>query len=216
MEEEETMKKASMIAIGAVMLSAMVAAAQNPPAMPKPGPELEKIKYFLGTWKEAGEVKPGPMGPGGKVTGTTHSEWMPGGFFIVLHSNGDMAGMGKFTSTAYLGYNPEEKVYTYDEFSSTGEHVSAKGTVEGDTWTWTTEEKMGGKVMKGRFTEKIGSPTSYDYKFEASIDGGDYTTFMEGKATKTGAEAAAKPAGAKAPAAKPSAADSAAKPPKTK
>jgi hypothetical protein len=127
-----------------------------------------------------------------------------------------MAGMGKFTSTAYLGYNPEDKVYTYDEFSSTGEHVSAKGTVEGDTWTWTSEDKMGGKVMKGRFTEKIVSPTSYDYKFEASIDGGDYTTFMEGKATKTGAEAAAKPADAKAPAAKPSAADTAAKPPKTK
>jgi hypothetical protein len=156
------------------------------------------------------------MGPGGKVTGTTHTEWMPGGFFIVLHSTGDMAGMGKFTSTAYLGYNPEDKVYTYDEFSSTGEHVSAKGTVEGDTWTWTSEDKMGGKVMKGRFTEKIVSPTSYDYKFEASIDGGDYTTFMEGKATKTGAEAAAKPADAKAPAAKPSAADTAAKPPKTK
>jgi hypothetical protein len=62
--------------------------------------------------------------------------------------------------TGYLGYNPEDKVYTYHEFSSDGETVDARGTVDGDTWTWTSEEKMQGKVMKGRFIEKITSPTS--------------------------------------------------------
>ena len=191
------MKRASMIALAAVMLSAVLASAQNPP-MPKPGPEVEKLKYFLGNWKTEGEMKPGPMGPGGKFTGTSKNEWMPGGFFVELHATGDMAAMGKFTSTAFLGYNTEDKVYTYDEFASTGEHTVAKGTVAGDTWSWTSEEKMGGKVMKGRFTEKITSPTSYDFKFEASMDGGDYATVVEGKATKTGAAAEAKPAGAEA------------------
>ena len=66
------MKKASMIAVAAIMLSAMVAAAQNPP-MPKPGPEVDKLKYFLGNWKEEGEMKPGPMGPGGKFTGASRN-----------------------------------------------------------------------------------------------------------------------------------------------
>ncbi|HMC30562.1 MAG TPA: DUF1579 family protein [Candidatus Angelobacter sp.] len=209
------MKKASMIAVAAIMLSAMVAAAQNPP-MPKPGPEVDKLKYFLGNWKEEGEMKPGPMGPGGKFTGASRNELMSGGFFIELHALGNMS-MGKYTSTAFLGYNAEDKVYTYNEFSSTGEAVSAKGTVEGDTWTWTSEEKMGGKVMKGRFTEKITSPTTYDFKFEASMEGGEYATVMEGKATKTGgagSKPAAKPAGAgatKTPTAKSSAADNATK-----
>ena len=195
------MKHASMFTLVAVMFVAAAAAlAQNPPAQ-KPGPELEKIKYFVGTWKTTGDLKPGPMGPGGKFTDTTHAEWMPGGFFIQMHSNGEMAGMGKMTSSAFMGYNTEDKVYTYDEFSSTGERVSARGTLEGDTWTWTNEEKMMGKTMKGRFTEKMTSPTSYDFKFEMSMEGSPFETVMEGKATKVGGAAAAKPAaGAKTPA----------------
>jgi hypothetical protein len=208
------MKRISMIFLAATMLMAM-AAAQNPPAPPKPGPEVEKLKYFLGNWKQTGEVKPGPMGPGGKVTGTQKGALMPGGFYIEVHGAGEAPGYGKFTSTAYLGYDPQEKTYTYDEFDSTGEHTVAKGTLEGDTWTWTNEAKMGGKVMKGRYTEKITSPTSYDYKYEASIDGGEYMTIMEGRATKTGATATGA-ATDKSPAKKPAPTASAAEKPKTK
>jgi uncharacterized protein DUF1579 len=183
------MKRASMIALAAIALSAIFAVAQNPPPVPKPAPEVQKLKYFLGTWKVEGDVKPGPMGPGGKFSGIDRNQWMPGGFFVVGHNTGDMAAV-KVTGTSYLGYNTEDKVYTYNEFNSMGEAVAAKGTVDGDTWTWTNEEKMHGKLVKGRFTEKITSPTSYDFKFEASVDGGPFQTVMEGKATKEAAEKA--------------------------
>ena len=194
------MKRTSIAALVAALLCAVFSAAQNPPQMPKPGPELEKLKYFLGTWKMEGDMKPNPMGPGGKFTATEHNEWMPGGFFVVGHSNGSMAAMGKITGTAFMGYNPEEKVYTYNEFNSMGEAEASKGTIEGDTWTWTSEEKMQGKMVKGRFTMNIASPTSYTFKYEASMDGSDYATIMEGKATKVGAAAAGKTSAAKAPA----------------
>ena len=69
-----------------------------------------------------------------------------------------------------------------------------------------------GKVMKGRFTEKITSPTSYDYKYEASMDGGEYTTFMDGKATKAGSATKAKPSAGKSPAGKTSTASDAGTP----
>ena len=98
--------------------------------------------------------------------------------------------MGKFVGTSFMGYNTEDKAYTFNEFNSMGEAESSKGTVDGDTWTWTNEEKMQGKLVKGRFTMKIASPTSYTFKFEASMDGGDYATVMEGKATKMGGAAA--------------------------
>jgi len=43
--------------------------AQAPAGLPKPGPEIKRLWYFTGTWKEVGEAKPGPMtGPGGKVS----------------------------------------------------------------------------------------------------------------------------------------------------
>ena len=178
------MKRISIAALVAALLCAVLSAAQNSPQMPKPGPELEKLKYFLGTWKMEGDMKPNPMGPGGKFTATEHNEWMPGGFFVVGHSSGSMAAMGKITGTAFMGYNPEEKVYTYNEFNSMGEAEASKGTIEGDTWTWTFSGNEGGKDFKGRSTLKEVSPTSYTFTSELSVNGGPWTKLEEGKATK--------------------------------
>jgi len=173
-----------MIAVFAVamFLLPLIVQAQAP-QMPKPGPELKKIDYFAGTWKMEGETKASPYGPGGKVTLTEHDEWMPGGFFLVTHS--DYKGpLGESKGLAIMGYKTDDKVYTYHEFDSTGETVSATGTVQGDTWTWNSEDKMGGKVMKGRYTVNVLSPTSYNFKYEMAVDNGEWNTIMDGKATK--------------------------------
>ena len=167
-------------AIG-IAFATPVVIAQNP--QPQPGPEVKKLDYFAGDWKLEGEMKPGPFGPGGKYTGSEHSQWMEGGFFLVSHST-QTTPMGSITAFAVYGYDPNDKVYTFDEFNTVGEAVHAKGTVEGDTWTWTSETKMGSKTMRGRFTEKILSPTSYTFKFEASVDGAAWMTIVEGKLTK--------------------------------
>ena len=79
---------------------------------------------------------------------------------------------------------PGESVYTYDEFNSMGEANHFKGTVEGETWTWISEMKMGPQTVKGRFTQKVLSPTSYSYKFELSSDGTTWNLIMDGKSTK--------------------------------
>jgi len=159
----------------------------------KPAPELKKLDYFAGNWTSVADVKPGPMGKGGKTTIHEHLEWMEGKFFLVNHGKYSGAD-GSGNEIAFLGYDPQEKVYTYDEFNSQGEAVHAKGTVDGDTWTWGNEMKMGDKTMKTRFTEKVLSPTEYTYKFELSPDGTNWNSIMDGKATKVaGAKAAAKP-----------------------
>jgi hypothetical protein len=159
----------------------------------KPAPELKKLDYFAGNWTSVGDVKPGPMGKGGKAIVHEHTAWMEGKFFLVTHAD-YTSPQGKGTEIAFLGYDTEEKVYTYDEFDSQGEAVHAKGTVDGDTWTWTNEMKMGGKTIKSRYTEKVVSPTEYTYKFEMSPDGTNWNLVMDGKDTKTVAKAAAKAA----------------------
>jgi len=205
------MKRTSLISLAALMLAVAMAAAQNPPAPPKPGPEIEKLKYFVGTWEQEGSVAASHMPGAGKYTGTFHNAMAPGGFFVEEHFAGN-TGKDKWTASAFLGYNANDKVYTYDEFASTGEHTVAKGNLEGDTWTWTSETKMGGQTMNGRYTEKIISPTAYEFKFEASTDGGKtWATFLEGKATKVGTAGAAGKPGASA---KPTASASAEKPAK--
>ena len=178
------MRRVSTITILLTLLFAVVVSAQAQMPAPTPAPELKKLALFAGTWTMDGDMKAGPMGPGGKVTGTEHIEWMEGGFFLVSHSTFKGGAMGNGSGMSFMGYDANEKVYTYDEYNSMGEAEHSKGTVDGDTWTWTSNEKMGGMTMKGRFIMKILSPTSYSFKFDMSQDGTNWTTVMDGKTTK--------------------------------
>ncbi len=174
--------KTTFVMLVGILLAASAAFAQM--EMPKPGPEVKKLAYFAGHWSSDGDLKPGPMGPGGKVHLDENSAWMEGGYFIVIHSKFSGGGMGNGTGIAFMGYDPQEKVYTYDEYNSMGEVTHSKGTVEGDNWVWTNDMKMGPQTMKGRFSMKIVSPTVYTYKFEMSQDGTNWNLVMDGKDTK--------------------------------
>ena len=150
---------------------------------PKPTPELKKLDVFAGTWSLDGTMKPGAMGPGGSMTENEKCDWMEGGFYLVFHS--DYKGtMGGGVGLSVLGYSPEEKAYTYREFNSFGEFEDSRGHVDGDTWTWTSDEKMGDMTMKGRFTMKITSDKGYAFMFEMSQDGTKWNDVMDGKASK--------------------------------
>jgi len=151
--------------------------------MPKPAPELKKLDYFVGTWVSEGETKPTSMEPGGKWKTTDRYQWMEGGFFLTgqtEYSGPEGTAKGPF----FLHYDTDDKMFVYDAFNSMGEADHAKGNVSGDTWTYTSDYKMGGQSLKGRYTMKILSPTSYAMKYEMSKDGANWTTVMEGKATK--------------------------------
>jgi len=163
------------------------------PAMPKPGPEVKKMGYFIGSWKEEG--KSTMPGMGGTFSQTSKWEWMSGGFFIVNHA--DMKGsMGSGKSMAVMGYDPATKMYSFNEFSSDGEAITAKGTNDGDTWNWTSDTMTpDGKPAKTRVTIKQVSKTEYTFKLEGSTDGGStWATWMEAKDTKVTAAPAAAPA----------------------
>jgi len=166
------------------MISLEVAAAQGGQP-PKPGPEQERLGYFVGKWTAEGEVKPGPMGPGGKMTTTDDCEWFEGHYSVVCHSEGT-APSGPTKSIGILSYSPEEKVYTYygvDNSSMTMASVP-KGTVKGDTWTYTDAGTMGGKKYKSRVIIKELSPTSYSFKMDMQGPDGKWMPMMESKNTK--------------------------------
>jgi hypothetical protein len=147
-----------------------------------PAPELRKLDYFAGTWLLDGEMKPGPMDSGGKVTETDINQWMDGGFFLVVRSEFTISGVSG-TGVAYMGFDPNQKIYTYDEFNSIGDAIHSKGTVEGETWTWSGERKTESSVAKTRWVVNILSATSYEFKFESSLSG-TWTTVMSGRAWK--------------------------------
>jgi hypothetical protein len=171
-----------------------LAAAQTPaPAAPKPGPEHENLKYFVGKWTTTGDEKPSPMGPGGKFTMNDNCELFTGGFFVVCRSSGKRAG-GDAHSLGILGYDNQKKVYTYAGVDSTmGDHMDGgEGKKEGDVWTYTNTMDMGeGKKMQGRYIMSGFTPNSYNFKFEMAPEGSsNWQTVMEGKSTRAGAKAA--------------------------
>ncbi len=151
-----------------------------------PGPEVKKLDYFIGTWTTEGMIAQGPWGMGGKFNATETTEWMPGNFFVIGHSDFKMppeiGGDGKEVSI--LGYDTQQNTYTYDAFNSQGRHESSKGTVTGDTWTWTSSANYGGQDIQQKMTIKVLSPTSHTMKFEVSMDGKNWMPFMEAKVTK--------------------------------
>jgi hypothetical protein len=173
--------KTLQVMVTAVLLSTAVFAQTE--QLPKPAPELKKLDVFSGSWTLDGTIKASSMGPGGSMTESQKCEWMEGDFFLVCHS--DYKGtMGSGVGVSYLGYSPEEKAYTYREFNSFGEFEDSRGHVDGDTWTWTSDEKMGGMTMKGRFTMKVTSDKAYDFMYEMSQDGTKWNDVMDGKANK--------------------------------
>ncbi len=174
------MKTAAMILAATLALGAMATAQMEPP---KPGPELKKLDVFVGSWTLDGNMKPGAMGPGGSMTENEKCEWMQGDFYLVCHSD-YKSSMGNGVGLSVMGYSAEDKAYTYREFNSFGEFDDSRGTLDGDTWTWNNDEKMGGMTMKGRFTMKMTSATSYSFTFDMSQDGTKWSTVMDGKASK--------------------------------
>jgi len=171
--------------LAAVTLLATAALrAQAPAAAPKPGPEHQKLAYFAGRWNEVGQMKPGPMGPGGQMTSTSTCEWFAGGFSLVCRSDGK-GPTGETHGLGILGYSTERKRYTYYGVDNSGMGGDLSyGDLTGDTWTWEGESLMGGKPVKGHYTIKQVSPDSYTWKWEMSVGGGPWTLMAEGTDTR--------------------------------
>jgi hypothetical protein len=166
-----------------ILTCGSVVLGQAPAGPPKPGPEHQKLTYFVGKWSSEGDMKASPFGPAGKFTFMQNCEWYEGGFAIVCHSEGKMQG-GTVKGLSVMSYDPGEKTYTYYETNTMGESIFSRGTVEGDTWIWNSESKMGGKPVHARFTLKQLTPDSASYKFEMSSGDEPLKVIMEGKQTR--------------------------------
>ncbi len=149
-----------------------------------PSPQHQKMDYFAGTWNLQGTIKPGPNGPGGSFTSTEHGEWVSGGFFLETHSSMNSAS-GNVRSTRMMEYNAAEKLYTNNVYNSLGEHLMATGHVSDNTWIWTSEAKMNGQIVKGRYTITVVSPLAYTFKHETLTSPSVWSVVMEGKATRS-------------------------------
>ena len=166
-----------------------VATARGQPAtaqQPKPGLEVQRLAYYLGTWRGEGATKGGPFGPPGKLSSTMTCDWFAGGFHLVCRGE-ERGPTGKRTFLNILAYDEKAKAYTEYGISSLGEsEYSTGGSIVGNKRTFVKDldSDVEGNRTKLTYTEVQVSPTLYTYQAEASINGGPSTVIAEGKITK--------------------------------
>jgi hypothetical protein len=170
------------------LLLLVICCASAQAQMAKPGPELKPLHLIAGHWTYTGDYKPGPLGPGGKVTGEQNNQIILGGFFLQLEftEKGPQASQGLEID----GYDPVSKNFTYSGYEGDGSTYSGVETINGNTWTWEGKLRVAGKEFGFKGTNVFAADSmSYVSKGELSADGKTWMPWFEQKYTK---EAAAK------------------------
>ena len=153
--------------------------AQAPPAAP--GPEVQRLGFFAGTWKIAGEFKTEPAGP---YTGTIACEWFEGGFVMVC--KGSYTGVrGPASEMHIFSYSPQDKAYNWYSLGTAGAaRTVRKMTVDGKKWVCENDGTYEGKPARYRFEWLEESPTSFTYGYARTVEGGAPVPIVQVKMTK--------------------------------
>jgi len=78
---------------------------------PKPGPEMERIKFLIGRWNTDSEYEKTPMIPeGGKSTGWYEARLGPGGFSIIADFE-ESGPMGPEIGHQVISWDPKQEAY---------------------------------------------------------------------------------------------------------
>src|SRR6516162_5504298 len=179
------MNRLIIVCIGSLALLTSLSA-QTPTASPIPTtpPEVQRLAYYLGTWRGEGETKSSPIGPAGKLSSTITCDWFAGGFHLVCRGE-EKGPTGTRTFLNIRAYDEKAKAYTEYGISSLGDsEYQTGGSILGNKRTFVFNIDLEGKPTKLRYTEVQVSPTLFTYQAEASSDGGPWTVIAEGKVTK--------------------------------
>src|SRR5215813_14410735 len=103
-----------VLGVALTLMNGVTVRAQHPAGAVQPSPEYKKLGVFVGTWNDEAEVKPGPFGPGGRISLKETCEWFTGGFSVVCHTE-TLARAGVLKTLTVLTYDPDEKAYRFYE-----------------------------------------------------------------------------------------------------
>ena len=179
------MHRRTLLVLSAQLLLCTAATlAQGRSAPPDMGSAVKKLSVFVGKWAASGEIKPGPMGPGGKMPIVRSCDWTYDRIGILCHETDTIPGMVKVSHVLLMSYDTDAGDYVLFNASNMGHIWICRGTVKGDVWTWTGEHTMGGHTMHLRLRQKWTSKDSFDFQDEDGPDASSMTITTSGKGTR--------------------------------
>ena len=168
----------------ALLTMSVAGLAGQAPAPPKPGPEHQRLGAFVGNWTFVGEMKAGPMGPGGKMTGSDRIQWIANNFAVERRFDGK-GPMGTISGLEIITYDTTKKIHSFSYVDSTGAIGSGTATISGSTWTFNGMASTGGQTLHDRCRLTFGTGnTTLKIACEASQDGKKWAPSFDGTATK--------------------------------
>ncbi len=141
-------------------------------------PELKRLEAMVGRWRVDVDLKATPLTQATTATGTETCEWFAGRH-VVCRSEAKGAA-GSYTQMRTISYVPARKAYQVYTVDGLGTALVATGQVNGDTWTFTTDQP----AFIIRLTLKM-APGAYTAVAEFSGLDGKYLPLSEVKATRT-------------------------------
>ena len=137
--------------------------------------------YFPGKWNFEWDVPEGPLGPSGRVTGTTVYKPLDGRFSEVTT---EASGVwGNFTERQVLAYHREYKAVARQVTDSRGFAFLQIGTIGGDLggiysiFLESTPFIQGGKTIRIKHALRLLSPLNYRVAISVSENGGPFRNY---------------------------------------
>lgn len=169
------MRKTSVCLVALFALSIAAASVSSAQTMPKPSPEMDKVKWLVGNWQCSGKTMASSMGPEHPTEATVAAEMALDGAWLLAHYREKKTAQNAMpiSGDEYWTYDGVEKMWDRVAVDNMGGFATgtAKGWEKG-VIVWSSEGMMGGQKAKFRDTFTRKSPKEAGYVGEiGSADG---------------------------------------------
>jgi len=146
-----------------------------------PLPPFNFDDYFVGKWTFEWDVPEGPLGPSGRITGTTVYAPLDGKFY---EAKTDATGAwGTFSMRETIAYHKEYKALARQTTDSRGFSFMQIGTVGGDLgglfniYFESAPFTFNGRSIRVKHAMRLLSPYNYKVGTSVSVDGGPFVNY---------------------------------------
>jgi hypothetical protein len=173
------MRLAVILALGSALSAFAQDKAAEPPKapamadmMPRPGPEMARMRALLGAWEVEETHEASAFGPGGKGKALSTVAPGPGGLSLRINYRSTEGRIKGFAGHGVLAWDESGKAYkqAWVDNMTPGLMVGT-GQWEGDRFVVTTEAVMMGKPCRSRDTFSNITRDGFTLTSEMSLDG---------------------------------------------